>query len=351
MPFGPNDIDDLALSVKEGVQKRGTWSDISLPYVNFVFPRFMEEGKLPLGKNDGSGTTMTFRVQIGNTNTFRITGMFDTNNTARGNVLKRGTVLWSKQDVSFTYDVDEPEFNTDDEDQVLDHLDLKMHEAWNSFYLGMEAAIFSQPSGPDEAPFGILGFPHWLVLDTTSNGAFTGGNPTGFTAGAAGLDSATYTGWDNYTFGFDAIGWDFVDQLFKAFFKTKFKAPHKYKQSNTGKNGFFFMTGYDNVSNLRKLLRGANENYGKEVMGFADVVLNSQEIEPSDYLTENFTNDIFYAVNKAHLGFKSQPGKSMKWTDPIRRPDAYSVRDQFMPNWMQGWCDNRREAGFVAARR
>ena len=86
-------------------------------------------------------------------------------------------------------------------------------------------------------------------------------------------------------------------------------------------------------------------------MGFANVVLNSQEIEPCSYLTENsggsVSANIFYAVNKEHLGFKHKPGQSMKWMDPIRRPDAYDVRDVFMKQWMQGWCDNRREAGFV----
>ncbi len=208
------------------------------------------------------------------------------------------------------------------------------------------------PASASESPFGVCGFPYFLVLDTASTTpAFTGGNPAGHTAGAAGIDSATYTGWDNCTFGFPSIDWPFVDALFQAFFLTKFQAPHKYKQSSTGKSGYFFATTFDNVANMRALLRGANENYGKDVMGFANVVLNSQEIEPCAYLTQNsggaVPTNVFYAINKAHLGFKAKPGSSGKWMDPIQRPDAYDVRDVFMKQWMQGWCDNRREAGFV----
>lgn len=352
MPYTPDQINDLFLSVREGVQERGKWADTSLPYQNFFFSRFMEEGKLPEG--DSTGTTMTFRVQYANTSNFRITGLYDTNNTGIAKGLTYGTVKYSKQDVSVSYDVDEEVFNSDDEDKVLDYIDFRYHQGWNDFYLGMESAIFAQPSGPSESPFGILGFPHWLVLDTGSTTpSFTGGNPSGFTAGAAGIDSATYTGWDNCTFGFPSINWDFIDALFYAFFLTNFKAPHQHPENGTGKSGYFFATTWNNVAGLRKLLRTANENYGrKEVMAFADIVLNSQEIEPSAYLTQNsggsVPSEVFYAINKAHLGFKGKPGKSMKWTDPIRRPDAYSVRDVFMPNWMQGYCDDRRQAGFVA---
>jgi hypothetical protein len=346
-PFLPSDIDDLALSVMEGVQTPGKYTDISLPDQNYVFSRFMEEGKLPLG--EGSGTTMTFRIQYANTSNARITGMFDTNNTGRRPVLARGEVKYSKVDVSYTWDVDEPEFQTDDSRKVVDYLKLLMHVAWNDFYKFCEELIFAQPSGPDEVPFGILGFPHWLVLDTASSEpSFTGGNPSGFTSGAAGLSSSTYEGWDNLTWGFSAINWDFVDNLFTSFFKTNFVAPHKYPKSSTGKSGYFIATTLANINALRALLRGANESYGKDVMGFANVMLNSQEIEPSAYLTRTSTNNIFYAINKAHLGFKMRSG-GFKWLPPVQRPDAYSVRDAFMPVWFQGWCDNRREAGFVCA--
>lgn len=333
----------------EGIQDRGKYTDISLPYQNFMFAKFMDEGgKLPLG--DVQGTTMTFRVHYQNSSTARLTGLFDTNNTSRAKGLATGTVKMSKQDVSYTYDIDEAIFNQADEYRIVEHIERLYHAAMNDWFVFMEQSMFSQPASSTDSPFGILGLPHWLVLDTASTTpSFTGGNPTGFTAGAAGLDSATYTGWDNCTFGYSTIDWNFVESLFSAFFLTSFKAPHSYPKSSTGKKGYFFATTLDVVNKMRNLLRSANENYGKDVMGFANVVLNSQEIEPSSYLTQTSTNNIFYAVNMEHMGFKAQEGKQGKWTDPIRRPDSYSVRDVFMPNWLQGWCDNRREAGFVCA--
>jgi hypothetical protein len=353
MAYSPDQITQLALLVKEGVQSRGTVSDLSLPLQNYTFPKFMAKGKLPEGASDDSGTSMTFRIMTSFADNFRVTGLMDTNNTGRNENVARGTVKWSKQDTSCSYDIDEPEFNGKGMQQIANHLELLMHGMYNSFYQGMERLIYTQPSGPDESPFGVLGLPHWLVNDTTSTTpAFTGGNPTGFSAGAAGISSTTYTGWDNCTFGFPLIDWDFIDALFKAFYLTKFEAPHKFPQTNTGKSGYFFATTYDNVAALRKVLRSANENYGtKEVLAFKDIVLNSQQIEASSYLTQNsggvVPTNVFYAVNLAHLGFKAKASKQMKLTDPIRRPDAYSVYDVFLYNWMQGWCDNRREAGFV----
>lgn len=345
----PDAIDDLVLSVMEGIQERGSYTDISLPYQNFTVTEFLDEnGMLPNG--DVQGTTMTFRVHYQNNTTFRITSMYDTNNAGRAKGLAQGTVKMSKQDVGFFYDVDEPIFNAPDEYRIIDHIKRLYHSAENDYYVGMESAIYNQPTGPDESPFGILGLPHWLVLDTAlTTPSFTGGNPSGFTAGAAGLSSATYSGWDNLTWGFTTIDWNFVESLFSAFALGNFEAPDPYPASKTGKSGYFFKTTLDNINKMRNLLRSANENYGKDVMGFANVVLNSQELKFSSYLTQTATNNIFYAVNKAHLGFKSQKGKEGRWTKPITRPDANSVRDVFKSSWIQGWCDDRRQAGFVCA--
>lgn len=346
------DIDDLAASVLEGVQGMGKVTDVSFPYQNVMFPRFMEKGKIPTDKEgDIVGTKMTFRVDTAQSTSFRYTGLFDSNNEGRTTGLQTGSVSLTKMDVSTHYDVDEDYFNGKTPYQVINHIKRLIRKEEMGFAKGCEEGMFNMPAGPNDRPLALLGLPYWLVLDTTSTTPdFTGGNPSGHTAGCAGLSSSDIAAWDNLTWGYTAINMDFVENLHTSFFMTNFMAPVPFAENNTGNKGWFFCTTLGMTNKLRRFLASMNQNYGSDVMGSKGVPLNGQDIEPCSYLTQTSTNDIMYAVNLAHLGIKAPPGKEGKWLPPKQRPDAYSVRDLFRPAWFQFWCDDRRQAGFVCAR-
>jgi len=353
-PYSPSTIRDLHIATRENAVGNGAWADVSLSKQNHFFPRFLDKGKM----QEDFGTKLTIRLQTAFAQTARTTGLFDQANVAiRRNTLTSGEVDWSKHDVSYSYDQDEPMFNGTDWQKIVDVTELLVHGAYNDWFEFAEDLLFSMPSGPNETPQGFYGLPYWLVLDATQlTPAFAGGNPSGFTSGAAGINADTYTGWKNLTWGHNGMDFEFIDAVRKAMWMGKFESPKAYKAAQTGRSGTFTATTYANVEGLIKLLRASNENYGENAMGKnvnASVMVGTQKVEACAKLTEeSATNDdIWYSVNLAHLGVKGIGGKIMDWMDPMLRPGTTDVYDVFMKTWMQSLCDNRREAGFVTAHR
>lgn len=353
-PYSPQNITDLHIATRENAVGKGAWADVSITKQNHFFNRFLDKGKLI----EDFGTKLTFRLQVAYAQTARTTGLFDQANVAiRRNTLVSGEVPWSKHDVSYSYDQDEPMFNGTDWQKIVDVTELLVHGAYNDWFEFAEDLLFTMPASASEVPQGFLGLPYWLVVDATElTPAFAGGNPSGHTAGAAGIDADTHTGWKNLTWGHNGMDFEFIDSVRDAMWQGNFESPKPYKAAQTGRTGTFNATTKGNVQGLIKLLRSSNENYGDDAMGKnrnMTVPVNGQKVEACAKLTEeSATNDeIWYSVNMAHLGIKGIGGKTMEWFDPILRPGTTDVYDVFMKTWMQMFCDNRREAGFVTKHR
>src|SRR5690606_3042281 len=80
-----------------------------------------------------------------------------------------------------------------------------------------------KPADSDDklAPFGI---PYWVVKDSTAG--FNGGNPSGFSSGAGGLDSSRHTRWANYTDSYTNVTKaDLIKKMRTAYRKIRFKSP------------------------------------------------------------------------------------------------------------------------------
>jgi len=92
-----------------------------------------------------------------------------------------------------------------------------------SFYEYLEEVLWSKPddSADTKTPFGVA---YWVVKNATEG--FSGGNPSGFTSGAADIDSDTYTRWKNYTAQYTNITKeDLVRKMRRAARQVAFRSP------------------------------------------------------------------------------------------------------------------------------
>jgi hypothetical protein len=363
MAYGPSQLVNLAnMTVERNIGKDGhKYSDISLTDQNFVCKRLLEMGNVV----EKSGPQLKFNCMVDFAETTKWSGLFDTDTpTVNNNTQKKGTVNWSKLVTSMTWDEDEPEFQPEDI-TIVDVMEERMHQAYNSRFTFLEPAIFSQPTSSSQENPPITGLPHWLVPAATAVAGFNGADPTGFTDGAAGIDADTYINWKNYNIGYNgAVGWDnFVDPLLQGLDFTNFVSPHPYPKLSTGKTDAtkFLLTTYPVKRGLRKLLRKSNENVryvdmfndeGDVIKGTAliwSAYLNRVAGSDNGTIAAGF-NDPLYAINFKYLFVAFQKGKKENWKKPILRANTHTVWDKFLDSWLAVFTPNRRELGFVMNR-
>ncbi len=363
MALAPHQLANLAnMVVERNIGKKGKMTDISLSDQNFMMKTLLEMGNV----NEKSGPQLKFNVMHSYAPTTKWSGLFDTDTPAVNNDTQvKGTVTWSKLTTSMTWDHDEPEFQGDDID-ILDVLDEREHQAYNSRFTFTEPAIFSQPTGPSQENPPITGLPHWLPAATSQGAGFTGANPTGFTGGAAGIDATVgkYSGWKSYQIGWKgALGWEnFVDPLLKGLDLTQFVAPHPYPAITAGKANAtrFMITTYPIKEGLRRLLRKSNENvrYVDAFNNEGDVIKGTT-VRWSAHLTRTQGSDQsgatvaggyidpLYAINFNYLFCTFQKGKKENWSKAIQRAgSAHTVWDKFLDSWLAVYTPDRRQLGF-----
>lgn len=337
MALRPDGIDDF-VNLTLSNFKMNQWVDLSLEFPEYVSSRIVNEKKLV----ERGGPDIRFKLQTKNTGLARWTGMYDQDVTGVEDLTIEGVIPWRKATVNWSYDIDEPLFQTDRE-TIVGELMVREHACMNDMTELMEEALWSAPSSStDDRPMGV---PFWIQKDasTTAAGAFNGGNPSGFSAGAAGISSTTYTRWKNWTFGYTDVNDTLITRVKKALYNTDFKAPNPHPELGYGKSDFSIFTVYDVREPLERLAETRNDNLGNDVAKYINnVLIAGIPVEAVHYLDSNDgTADPLYGVNwKAFRPFVKK-GADMRQTlkkAPLQR----TVRQVHYDTWMNYACYNRR---------
>lgn len=330
-------IDDFTKATISNFKKL-KWTDLSLELVEYVAAQFMAKATTEQG-----GDLIKFDVQTRNLGLAVNTGLYAQDVTGVGDVLVQGQIPWTKQSVNYSWDIDEPEFQTDRE-AIVRLLMLREHVALNDLTELNEVNLWSAPTGSsDNRPMGI---PFWCVKDatTTVGGAFNGGNPTGFSSGAANISSTTCPRWKNWTFGYTNVSKDdMVQKVKKALFFTEFKAPHPTPDLGYGKSNFTIFTTYAVREKLERLAEAQNDNLGADVARYINMpLIGGVPVQAVHYLTNNDSTDPVYGVNWRHLRPFVKSGANMRRSKPKVSPTQNTVRTVFIDTWMNFGCMNRR---------
>jgi hypothetical protein len=338
MPLTPDQVDDIVTTTISNF-KRMKYTDISLEYQHYCSQEVLDDKRVV----EQGGPDIRFDVKHSNTGTYEHLGLFSTVNTNVEDVMTQGTLPWRKQGVHYSYDVDEAAFQSSRE-MIVNLLAVREHNALNDWVVGCEIDMWSQPaSTSDLRPMGI---PFWIKKDatTTPGGAFNGGNPTNFTAGAAGISSTTYPAWRNWTFGYtNPTTDDLVAKIKKSLYHTNFVAPNPSPQLGYGKADYQIYTTYGVVDALERLAETRNDNLGSDVAKYIGMVtVGRVPMKAVPYLTANDSTAPLYGVNWRALRPYVLTGKFMRRTGPVQAPKQPTVRNVFLDTWMNWACVDRR---------
>lgn len=334
----PDQVDDFVQLTLPNF-KRYKWTDISVDLQDYVSSRIIKSK----GVKESGGTKLSWRLKTKNTGNARNTGLYAQDVTRVEDVMITAEVPWSKQTTNFSYDIDEDLFQSDRE-TIIEELKIRDHDAMTDMAELHEENLWTKPTGTtDTRPMGI---PYWFVKDavTTPAGAFNGGNPSGFSAGAAGVDSTSYPRWKNYTFGYSAITTaDLVMKIKLAMARTRFKAPVPHPELGYSGAGTEILTTLRVTEPLERLAETRNDRLGSDVARFVNkVTVAGVPISWVPYLEANDTSDPLYGINWKVFRPFCKKGAENRRTKPQRAARQHTVREVHVDNWMNYKCYDRR---------
>lgn len=339
MALRPDDVDDF-VNLTLSNFKRNKWTDISLEYPEYIASRVITGKKVV----ERGGPDIRFKVKTKNTGLARNTGMYDTDVTGVEDLTTEGVIPWTKQTCNWSYDIDEPLFQSDRE-TIVGELLMREHACMNDIAELNEENLWSSPSSSTDArPMGI---PYWMQKDasTTPAGAFNGGNPSGFTStGAGSIDSTVFTRWKNWTFGYDYVTPDdLVTKVKKSMYNTRFRAPNPHPEVGFDNSDYHIFTTYAVREPLERLAETRNDNLGNDVAKYINnVMIGGVPVEAVHYLDANDSDDPLYGVNWKVIRPFVKRGANMRQIKK-KAPLQRTVRQIHYDTWMNYSCYNRRE--------
>lgn len=343
MPDTLGDFVNLTLSKFE----RDKWVDISRNYQDYLCASRLFTGKKM--KSMG-GQSYVWKLQVSNTGTARPSQLFDTDQTAVMDLSIEAKVPYAMQTVNWSYDTNEEAFQTSME-EIVDVISMRRHSAYTDWFELMEGYLWGAPSSSTQSPRIPSGIPFWLQKSATEG--FNGGNPSGFSSGAAEVDTSTYANWKNYTFGYAGVTReDLIAKMKKACMFTNFKTPHKFNELGAGQK-FELFTTYSVIEKLELVVESRNDNLGNDIgkVDGGDITFKRAPIIWVPYLETNDTTNPIYGLNWDTFFPVTKKGASgkqgLEWHKPMQAPNQRNVRNVHGDSWCQYICNNRR-GNFVA---
>jgi hypothetical protein len=339
MALTPDQIDDFVnLTLK--LFKRRQWTDFSLEHQFYTSAKMLQEKKVV----ERGGEQISFRIKTRNTGNARNSGMFAQDVTKVEDVTVSAQVPWAMQTTNFSYDIYEDLFQSDKE-TIIKELQIREHDAMMDMAELNEENLWTAPTGStDSRPMGI---PFWIQKDNSSSeGAFNGGNPSGFTGGCAGVDSSAYPRWKNWAFGYSAVSRDdLVRKVKRAITFTDFQPPVPHPELGYGLgNDFEIYTTYRVQEPLERLAENRNDNLGSDVATYMNrVTIGGVPLKWVPYLESNDTSDPLYGVNWNVLRPFVKQNCDMRRNPPKEAARQHSVREVHVDHWMNYICYNRRK--------
>ena len=349
----PDALDDIIVgSVKDYHAHKGTWSDISMNFPEYMFAEKFLAGKKTTVSDPSH--TLVFDLQHANSGTVREVGHYDTDSEERRNILVQGEVKWASQNIGIYFDKLETVIGKG-KTEIVDHIQAQIHGMYNKWMEAMSHKMWTSPTDSTDANRKILGLKHWIVKDSSEG--FNGGNPSGFTSGAAGINSSTYTNWKNYTGTYTAVSQeDFVTKVIRATRRCHFMPPHNYAEAVKPAQKWQLVTTESVYENLDLLLRGQNDNLGGDLGAFrGQAMLKSMPITISWELTKSTLSEgeanpaydatgPIYGIHWPSFKLNFIKGYERKITGPERSATGRFVRKINLDSWNQMYCINRRNS-------
>jgi len=336
----PDQLDDFVNATLDEYMKKN-WVDISLEHQEYTFAEHFMGQKGPKSRG---GVQLTWDVQVENLGSARMTGLYSTNQVRQKNILTQAKQQWAMSTANFSYDVDEDAMQTGPE-EIISLVLAREHAMWNDWFDLMEEQLWGAPASDSENPRNVSGVPFWVQKNATLG--FSGGNPTGFSGGAGGISSSTYSKWKNFSGTYSTVSRpDLIASWIKAVNFCQFKSPHKFNQLD-GNPRWEFWTTFRLVQPLWEFLDSRNDNL-TDLAGMAGdaakfmgiPVRTAWVLENSSTVTD--TSDPLYGIDWGSLEFFFSKGREMRLGPVVSAPNQRNVRERHLDSFCNIACKNRR---------
>lgn len=329
-------IADLIASVLPDLG-RNKWQDLTTDIQKFTaMPMIMKKNKVSF--KGGTGIKRNFQMDtLGNA---RHTGLFETDNTNINDTMVTAEIPWRHTTTSWAIERREISMNMGAE-EIFDLLKTRRHGAIVDLAELQESTLWGKPvdSTDTKTPYGIK---YWVVANNTEG--FNGGNPAGFSAGAAGLDSTVYPRWRNYSGQYTTVSKaNLIKMMRKAHILTKFTPPTGPVSSyDLGGPDCQVYVNYSVLAAFEEVGESQNENLGRDIASMdGQIMFRRCPINYVPKLDEDTSNPVYMLDwSKLYVSFLS--GEYMRETGPKEVANQHNTLAVHIDNTWNMMCHDRR---------
>jgi hypothetical protein len=328
------DIDTLVMDTYQA----GTYTLLTTELQDYPAMRRLFKDK---ARTERGGEYLSFTAMVASNESAQTTSLFAELDLAQADLFKTGRVPWRHVTNYYLLDEREPILNSGSSD-MADIIAGRRTDCLIDLAAKFEGWFWEAPTGSESAdnspPYGVE---YWCPrVNTDTDGAFQGGDPSGFSAGCAGLAAADYPAWQNWSVGYSAVTEDdFVDRLDLASYKTNFLNPVAVPGSERSKYGYY--TNQRVSRALQKMAKAQNDNLGYDLQTRM-AIFGGTTIERVPYLDAD-TADPFYGIDWSVFRPTFLRGEWMNETIQIHPGKQHRVVAHFIDCSLNIECKNRRK--------
>jgi len=333
------DIDDAVLLTQDQLIARGAFTDLQTDLSDHVAVRELWDKRK---KKFTGGYEWTFQAQTDHNHSARSVGLYETDGTQLTDTFVQGKVSPRHINASYIYDQHEPAFQQGSV-AVVNLVKSRYIGMIISYFEYLEEVLWGKPtdSADDKTPFGVS---YWVLKHATEG--FNGANPTGFTAGRAGIDSETYTRWSNWAAQYaDITTADLLRKMRRASRRTNFRSPVSHANPDMGAMGNGIYVNDPTVGLLEEKLEQNNMNLGNDLASKdGKTLFKSTPIQYAPFLNYDSTDPV-YMLDWKSLGIGVMAGWEKNVSKPMPVANKSKVRRVDLDVTLNMVCtDLRRQA-------
>ncbi len=332
------DIADLITTTQRDLGKM-RWTEIATDLQEHVaMSQILNKEKVQFG----SGQAIQWNVMTGTSGASKNVGLYEVDQVNVADVMTTATIPWRHTTTNYAIERREIAMNRSPA-AIVSLVKVRRSDALIDLAGLMETNFWNDPANDNLTPFGV---PYWAAYTSGTDG-FLGGNPTNYTGGAGGLDTATFPRWNNYCFTYTSVTkTSAVREWRRAATFTGFKSPlmglpGSMPDYNRG-NRYGYYTNYNVIGPLEEALEAQNMNLGNDIASKDGQLVFRQNPVVWVPQLENATGDPIYGLNWGVFYPCFLSGEYMHEEGPAKASNQHTVFQTHIDMTYNFKCTNRR---------
>lgn len=301
-----------------------------------VWQRIMKKDKVQF--QDGVG--IQFNMMVNHSDSARQVGLYAVDDVDVPTLFKQLSIPWRHTTANWPYEFREMLMNRG-ASRIIDVIKSRRTATMIAVAIKLEEQFWNKPTNSSDE-LEIFGVPYWIVKN--SSVGHNGGDPSGFSSGAAGLTVASESGWNNYSGAYvNVTKDDLITKMRTAYRKIRFQSPVDIPDYRNGRgDSYRIYMNESTINAFETLAELQNENLGRDLAPMDEVTaFKRNPVIWIPFLDADTSNPV-YMINfqKFHPVFLK--GDFLRETGPIQSPKQHNVREVHTDLTWNVLCTDRR---------